>query len=70
MEKLFQSIDIFTYYQTTWQNVASTINNRNAQEKGEFQVLRYLEQDLQKTGMDFTKPLFSTGIDRNFPVKL
>ena len=41
MEKNFHSINIYAYNQTTWQNVASTINNRNAQAKGKFQALRY-----------------------------
>ena len=48
MEKKFNSINIFAFYQTTWQNVASTINNRNAQAKGKFQVLRYLDNTCKK----------------------
>jgi len=34
--KFLYSINIFAYYQTTSQNVASTINNRNPQAKGKF----------------------------------
>ena len=48
MQKFFHSINASAFCQTTWQNVASTVNNRNPQAKGKFQVL--LEQDLQKTG--------------------
>jgi len=35
MEKLLHSIHIFAYFHTTWQNVASTINNKNVQVKAE-----------------------------------
>ena len=37
-KKMFHSINIVAYYKTTLKNVASTINNQNAQAKGKFQV--------------------------------
>ena len=65
--QLFHSINIFAYYHTTWQNVASTIKNWNPQAKGKFQVFPVLKQELQKSRQVLYshKKLYPSYIDRN-----
>ena len=69
MKKIFHSINIFAYYHTTWENVASTINRNAEPERKIASVYGINTRPAKSRQVLYSyENLYSRYIDRNFSV--